>query len=70
MGSVLGQAIGLFLPEDGVARQLFVQYETLGFSPTTIDLIVFDITLGFYVHVNLMSVIGIFVVAQLLRWVR
>jgi hypothetical protein len=70
VGSVLSQVIGLFLAEDGTARQLFVQYESFGFGPTPIDLIVFDITLGFYVHVNLMSVIGIFVVAQLLRWVR
>ena len=51
VGSVVGQAIGLFVPEGGVAHQLFVNYE-------------------FHVHVNLMSVIGVFLVAQLLRWIR
>lgn len=70
VGSVLSQAIGLFLTEGSVARQLFVQYRTFGFGPTALDLIVFDVTLGFYVHVNLMSVIGIFLVAQILRWYR
>lgn len=60
----------MFLPEGGTARQLFVQYQSFGFGPTNIDLIVFDITLGFHVHANLMSVIGVFVVAQALRWFR
>lgn len=67
---MVGQAIGLFVPEGSVAHQLFVQYESFGFSPATIDLVVFDITLGFNIHVNLMSVIGVFLVAQLLRWIR
>ena len=39
-------------------------------TATTIDLVAFELTLGFSVHVNLMSVIGVFLVAQLLRWVR
>lgn len=70
VGSVLGQVIGLFLAEGSTAHQLFVQYQRFGFGPTPIDLIVFEITVGFFVRVNLMSVIGIFLVAQLLRWFR
>ena len=70
MGSVLSQAIGLFLTDGSVAHQLFVQYERFGFEFDPIDLIVFEWSMGFYVRVNLMSVIGIFVVAQLLRWFR
>lgn len=70
VGSVLSQAIGLFLPEEGTARQLFVSYEKFGFESVELDLIVFEIKLGFLIHVNLMSVIGVFVVAQLLRWLR
>lgn len=70
VGSVLGQAVGLFVPEGSVAHQLFVQYEDFGFGPTPIDLVAFDVTIGLYVHVNLMSVIGIFLVAQILRWIR
>ena len=70
VGSVFSQAIGLFLPEGGTAHQLFVQYLSFGFGPGSLDLIVFDITVGFHIHVNLLSVIGIFLVAQLLRWYR
>ena len=70
VGSVVGQAIGLFVPEGSVAHQLFVNYESFGFGPATIRLVVFDVTVGLYVHVNLMSVIGVFLVAQLLRWIR
>lgn len=70
VGSVLGQTIGLFVPEGSVAHQLFVQYSDFGFGPTPIDLIAFDVTVGVRVHVNLMSVIGIFLVAQILRWIR
>ncbi len=70
VGSVLSQAVGLFLPEGSTAHQLFVQYLSFGFGPASINLIVFDIELGFHVHVNLLSVIGVFLVAQLLRWYR
>ena len=70
VGSVLGKTIGLFVPEGSVAHQLFVQFESFGFDPTTVRLVVFDVTLGLSVHVNLMSVIGIFLVAQILRWIR
>jgi hypothetical protein len=70
VGSVVGQAVGLFVPEGGVAHQLFVNYESFGLGPASIDLVAFDLTLGFSVHVNLMSVIGVFLVAQLLRWIR
>ena len=43
VGSVLGQTIGLFVPEGSVAHQLFVQYEKFGFGPTPIDLVAFDV---------------------------
>ena len=70
VGSVVGQAIGLFVTEGGVAHQLFVNHVPFGPDPMTFDLVALDITLGFKVHVNLMSVIGVFLVAQLLRWIR
>ena len=70
VGSVIGQTIGLFVEDGTVAHQLFVKYESFGFGPAFVDLVVFDFTLGLNVHVNLMSVIGVFLVAQLLRWIR
>jgi hypothetical protein len=70
VGSVFSQAVGLFLTEGSPAHQLFVQYLSFGFGPTPLNLIIFDITVGFHIHVNLLSVIGIFLVAQVLRWYR
>lgn len=71
VGSVVGQALGLFVSEGSVAHDLFVRtYSPIGFAPTTLHLVVVDFTMGIVVKVNLMSVIGIFLVAQLLRWVR
>jgi hypothetical protein len=70
VGSVFSQAVGLFLPEGSTAHQLFVQYLSFGFGPAPLNLIIFDVTLGFHIHVNLLSVIGIFLVAQVLRWYR
>jgi hypothetical protein len=71
VGSLVSQAIGLFLPSGSVAHQLFVQPTTLiDLGPSTVTIILFELTLGFKLTANLMSVIGIFVVAQLLRWLR
>lgn len=67
---MLSQAIGLFLEEGSTAHQLFVAYQEFGFGPMPVDLVVFEITLGFQARANLMSVIGIFVVAQMFRWFR
>lgn len=66
----MSQVIGLFFTEGSTAHQLFVQYLSFGFGPTDVNLLVFDVTLGLHIHVNLMSAFGVFIVAQLLRWVR
>ena len=70
VGSVLGQAIGLFVAEGSVAYQLFVDYVGFGPKQVTLDLVALELMLGITVRVNLMSVIGVFLVAQLLRWIR
>lgn len=70
MGAVLGEVIGLFLPEDSVAEKLFVQYVSFGPEVTHWNLVIIDLTLGFKIHFNLMSVIGVFVASQMLRWYR
>ena len=69
-GAEPGSGLARLKPLAVVAHQLFVNYESFGLGPASIDLVAFDLTLGFSVHVNLMSVIGVFLVAQLLRWIR
>ena len=68
VGTVLGEVIGIMLPEGKVIRSVFVTSTEFHAGPFHIDLVVFSFTLGFSLRVNLMSVVGIFIVAVLLRW--
>jgi len=68
VGTVLGEAIGLIMPEGKVVRDVFVNATELHVGPVHVDLVVFSFTLGFSLRVNLMSVIGIFAVLVFLRY--
>jgi len=68
VGTVLGEAIGLVMPEGKVVRDVFVNATELHVGPVHVDLVVFSFTLGFSLRVNLMSVIGIFAVLVFLRY--
>lgn len=67
VGSVAGEVIGLLLPEGNVMRELFVSGKVLEVKPFELDLLVFTLTFGFSLKVNLISVLGIVFVALLLR---
>jgi hypothetical protein len=68
VGTVVGDVVGILLPEGKTIRDVFVNSTDLHVGPLHLDLVVFSFTLGFSLKVNLMSVIGIFVVALMLRW--
>jgi hypothetical protein len=70
IGAIVSEVIGLFLNEGTVAEQLFVRYISFGPEVTHWNLVIIDVTLGFQIHFNLMSVIGVFVASQMLRWYR
>ncbi|MFO7653159.1 MAG: DUF4321 domain-containing protein [Candidatus Krumholzibacteriia bacterium] len=70
IGALLSELIGLFLAEGSVAHQLFVEHVTFGPAVNTWNLVILQVTFGFQVKFNLMSVIGVFVASQLLRWYR
>jgi len=67
VGTVLGEAIGLILPEGKVLR-VFVNTVEYHAGPVHLDLVVFSITFGFSLRANLMSVVGIFAVLLFLRY--
>ena len=69
IGSALGQLIGLILPE-GVVHEFFIRAAAAGISPTTIDLVMFSVTVGFTIRVNIIGIIGIAIAAYFLRWYR
>lgn len=68
VGTVLGEAIGLVLPEGKVLRDVFVNTIEYHAGPVHLDLVVFSFTFGFSLRANLMSVIGIFAVLVFLRY--
>jgi len=68
VGTVLGEAVGLALPEGKLIRDVFVNATDLHVGPVHVDLVVFSFTLGFSLRVNLMSVVGIFAVLVFLRY--
>ncbi len=70
IGAIVSEVIGLFLNEGSVAEQLFVRYISFGPEVTHWNLVILDVTFGFQLHFNLMSVIGVFVASQMLRWYR
>lgn len=70
IGAVFSEVIGLFLREGSVAEQVFVRYKDFGVSTVTLNLVVMEFTFGIMFHVNLMSVVGVFIASQLLRWYR
>ena len=70
IGAIVSEVIGLFLNEGTVAEQLFVRYISFGPEVTHWNLVILDLTIGFQIHFNLMSVIGVFVASQMLRWYR
>ncbi len=70
IGAIFSEVIGLFLSEGSVAEQLFVRYVSFGPEVTHWNLVILDLTFGFQIHFNLMSVIGVFIASQLLRWYR
>ncbi len=70
IGAISSELLGLFLNEGSVAHQLFVRSVSFGPEMNHWDLVIFEITFGFKIHFNLMSVIGVFIASQMLRWYR
>jgi hypothetical protein len=69
VGTILGEVLGLTLPE-GVVKQFFLQSVSWGISPVTLDLLVVTVTFGLRVKFNISSVLGLGAVYYFLRYFR
>ncbi|MDZ7859709.1 MAG: DUF4321 domain-containing protein [Candidatus Krumholzibacteriota bacterium] len=67
LGSVVGEVIGILLPDGSVIEKLFISGSEFHVGPVFCDLIVFTFTIGFSLKVNLISVLGIVIVAFMMR---
>jgi len=69
IGGVIGEIIGLLMPE-GVIKEFFISSVRASVGPVTLDLHAFSVTLGFGLKLNIISVLGVCLVAYLFRWYR
>ena len=67
-GTLLGELLGLLLPE-GVVKDFFLKSGVLDFGPATLNAVVFGLTLGLKLKINVVGLIGIGFAIYLLRWV-
>jgi uncharacterized membrane protein len=67
VGSAIGELIGYFLP-DGVVKQFFLRSVSVGFEPFVINLAIITFTFGLNLKINIISAIGVIIIAYFLRW--
>jgi hypothetical protein len=67
IGSILGEVIGLVLP-GGVIKEFFIKSIKIGFDAGPLDLYLITITFGFWIKLNIISILGIALAAHILRW--
>jgi len=53
---------------DGIPRDVFTYSKSFVLEPLTVNLLILTFTIGFSIKFNLMSILGIFVMIQLLKW--
>ena len=71
VGGVVGELIGLlfgyFMPHSMVEK-FFLEAFTYNFPPATLPLVIFSVTFGFTLKVNVISILGIGFATYYYRW--
>jgi hypothetical protein len=67
LGSAFGQIVGKVLPK-GPVKSFFLNSVPVGFKTFHVDLAVFAFDLGFMLRLNIISVVGVVLLAYFLRW--
>lgn len=68
VGSAFGRLVGWVVPE-GPVKTFFFKTVALGFNPFTIDLSVIQLTLGLMLRINILSIVGVMIMAYILKWI-
>jgi len=69
IGSALGEVIAYLIPS-GVVQQFFLKSATASAGPGTLNIIIFSLTFGFSLKINIIGIIGILIAAYALRWMK
>lgn len=67
LGAAFGQLVAWMLPESPV-KSLFLRSAHVMIKPFLINLVFLELTFGFTLSLNLLSIITVFVLAYLLKW--
>jgi hypothetical protein len=67
LGAAFGQLIAWVLPDSPV-KSLFLKTVNLMIQPFLVNLVFLEVTFGFTLKLNLLSIITVFVLAYLLKW--
>ena len=67
VGEVIGLVLGNFMP-DSMVEKFFLEAFTYTFPLATLPLVVFSVTFGFALKINIISVVGIGVAVYYFRW--
>jgi len=66
LGSLLGELLKLMLPS-GVVKEVLLRSVDLAIGPLAVDLLMFSMTLGFTIKINLISLMGLGTAYYLLK---
>lgn len=69
LGSLCGELIKMSLPES-VVKEVFLRSIGISVGPGTLNLIMFSITLGLTLKINLIGIVGLAIAYYLLRFWR
>jgi len=69
LGSLTGELLKMALP-DGVVKEVFLRSVDIMVGPGVVDLLMFSITIGFTLKLNLIGIIGLAVAYYMLRYWR
>ena len=66
-GELIGLLFGYFMP-GSMVEKFFLEAFTYTFPPATLPFVVFSVTFGFSLKVNVISILGIGLVTYYYRW--
>jgi len=69
LGSLLGEVLKMAIP-DGVVKEVFLRSINLQLGPGVLDLLMFSVTLGFSMTLNLIGILGLIAAYYILRFWR
>ena len=72
-GALISSSLGLFISyvlPVGVVRDFFLLSKMIGWDPLIIDLFVINLTVGLYINISVLSILGMFIAWYFLRYFK